>query len=511
MAPLASTAGSELQGGLPQQATEGKETSGENVGKYPLNTGVDTLTRKTTTAGAGEWETMKTSVECEGQSNIVVVSGATIEHHPGSNPTLDKASPPTTVAVPVVPETRYTEMSASAPLATTSIAATAESSPMLLSTPNDFVRTLSGLGSNQSGLTLCTDAQVLTSLSVPDEANHSLPHLKPHPNLVTGELVDGASVAHGSPDSGKHPRSPTLDGNIRKVLQRKSSSDLITERQQDLPAIPVLSNITQLQTPAVNISLVSERGKEYDSVEAVAPSPSRMSTLGRVSSELSIGLVRTNSSLGDMDISHFSKSPPPIVVLKTVSDGSTGTSPSDSRSVSPSSGQKTLEARTETGRAEELEDEEMVDELAPLFGKDMRVLSMFRPYDIPGEFTMEFFLVDADYDKISTWVRAPETLECVFVSLRLCLLIPRFFPPSLDISQARCISLACYSVQDLEPHAIQQDGNREHWFESARPVSWTKIPRHMWFLVNDEFTILYPPYEVSLFCTRPLTHQSLIG
>ena len=29
------------------------------------------------------------------------------------------------------------------------------------------------------------------------------------------------------------------------------------------------------------------------------------------------------------------------------------------------------------------------------------------------------------------------------------------------------------------------------------------MPRHLWFLVNDEFTILYPPYEVFAFLLLP--------
>jgi len=89
---------------------------------------------------------------------------------------------------------------------------------------------------------------------------------------------------------------------------------------------------------------------------------------------------------------------------------------------------------------------------------------------------MDFVLLDSDWEKISLWVRAPTNID-------------------LDISQAKCISLACYSVQDLEPYTTQQAASRENWFENVRPVPWQKIPRHIWFLVNDEFTILYPPYE----------------
>jgi hypothetical protein len=62
--------------------------------------------------------------------------------------------------------------------------------------------------------------------------------------------------------------------------------------------------------------------------------------------------------------------------------------------------------------AEELEDE-MVDELAPLFGKEMRVICMDRAWDVPGEFTWNFALPQIDWDRVSQWAKAPENLECV--------------------------------------------------------------------------------------------------
>jgi hypothetical protein len=73
-----------------------------------------------------------------------------------------------------------------------------------------------------------------------------------------------------------------------------------------------------------------------------------------------------------------------------------------------------LGAGTELVKAEELEDE-MIDELAPLFGKEMRVICMDRAYDIPGEFTWEFNLPPMDWDRVSRWAKAPENLECVRV------------------------------------------------------------------------------------------------
>ena len=66
----------------------------------------------------------------------------------------------------------------------------------------------------------------------------------------------------------------------------------------------------------------------------------------------------------------------------------------------------------ETVKAEELEDE-MVDELAPLFGKEMRVICMDRAWDVSGEFTWNIHLPQVDWDRVSKWADAPENLECV--------------------------------------------------------------------------------------------------
>ena len=127
---------------------------------------------------------------------------------------------------------------------------------------------------------------------------------------------------------------------------------------------------------------------------------------------------------------------------------------------------------------------------------------MRRLNDISGEFSMDFHL--EDIDKIMLWTRARANIECVFVVLPFCMLIlindpsyPPCVPPSMDISQARCISLACYSVHDIHPHTINQ-GETHRQFEVAEPVPFTKIPRVLWFLMNEEFTFFYPPYEVRL-------------
>jgi hypothetical protein len=114
-------------------------------------------------------------------------------------------------------------------------------------------------------------------------------------------------------------------------------------------------------------------------------------------------------SLSDMDMS-FTSDTPPIVVL--------GTRASHSRSTSPLSGKRSSEGGTEPVRAEEMEEDasEMVDELAPLFGKEMKVICMYRAYDVPGEFTWEFTLSHADWDRVSKWAGAPENLGYVSCS-----------------------------------------------------------------------------------------------
>ena len=110
-------------------------------------------------------------------------------------------------------------------------------------------------------------------------------------------------------------------------------------------------------------------------------------------------------SLSDMDISLTSDTPP-IVVL--------GTRASHSRSTSPQSGKRSSEGGTEPVRTEEIEeDASEMDELAPLFGKEMKVICMDRAYDVPGEFTWDITLSHADWGRVSQWAKAPENLEYV--------------------------------------------------------------------------------------------------
>ena len=91
--------------------------------------------------------------------------------------------------------------------------------------------------------------------------------------------------------------------------------------------------------------------------------------------------------------------------------------------------------------------------------------------------------------------------------LILCVL-----PPSTDLSQVRCVSLACYSIHDLHPHTIKQSESHRHWFEVAKLIPFTKILRVLWFLMNNKFTFFYPPYEVRLLripSNQPLTAVSV--
>jgi hypothetical protein len=189
-------------------------------------------------------------------------------------------------------------------------------------------------------------------------------------------------------------------------------------------------------------------------------------------------------------------------------DHSSSLMPSDCREpVTPSNGGREL---VET---EQFEDDETHGQLhLPLhFGKETRILCMTRLHDTPGEFTLEFDVVDANLDKISLWLRAPESVQYVFIVSTLYILIFRVLP-SLDFCHARCISLVCYSTQDIRPYAIQQCESHEHEFENFRqalqPVPCTKILPVLLFSMNNEFTLSFP-LEVS-FCHvsghKPLTN-----
>ena len=424
LAPPVLTSGNEMLA-ISSQASESKELHGEQSGKDPSNEDVNLTTvvvaeRKATAAAPARLErkTMGVSVECGDLPSVIAVSGTTIEPS-GSKPTLHKVSLPTAVGVMAVPETENTETTPLTSPVTAPKAVTAEASPMPMPSPDEFIQTLMGMISSESGPS--EDEQVLASNSIPDDKMYSHLYLKPHSNVVKEEHTDDTSVADVPPASGKHRRSPTPDNDTRRVLPRKSSPAPSVEQKQDPPATPVLSNIPQPTTPIVTISPAPQNEDCPGRLDSPSsPFKQSVSTSGQASStNLSLG-AHANSSLSDMDISHSSLSPPPIVVLKALSDVASGTNTTtNSRSVSPPSGTKVSDAGTE--------DDEMVDELAPLFGKEMRVLSMFRPYDIPGEFTLDFLVLDSDWEKISLWVRAPTNIECVFV---IALLMQADPPPA---------------------------------------------------------------------------------
>jgi hypothetical protein len=269
--------------------------------------------------------------------------------------------------------------------------------------------------------TTVTETAVAESSAAPlvsrDTAEPSL-----QPNMAkshgTREHEVTVSVAEASLATGKHQRSFTpSDGDSRRVIPRKAP---VSESQQEPPTVVLQSDIVR-PISADLISLDAEwRKKEGGSERVVDPSLE----LGKaVSQTPSISSSKTSKSvlappstkwharidsLSDMDISRSSLTPPPIVVLGTRTRGSTASS--DSPSASPRSGKRPSEAGTEPVKTEELEDE-MVDELAPLFGKEMRVLCMDRAWDVPGEFTWNFTLPQIDWDRVSQWATAPENVE----------------------------------------------------------------------------------------------------
>lgn len=228
--------------------------------------------------------------------------------------------------------------------------------------------------------------------------------------------VASCDAAEVTLTTGKHQRSPTPDSGTRRVMPRKTS---IPGSQQDTPTIVLQQVIVGPTSPAPATLDVGRRGKGGSSETAVNPplnlghavSMTSRSKAATLMTPLSTRPDPRSESLSDMDVSRSSVTPPPIVVLGTRSGGSTATNASlDSPSPSPQSGRRPSEAGTEPIKAEELEDE-MVDELAPHFGKEMRVICMDRAWDVPGEFTWNFTLPRVDWDRVSQWAKAPENVE----------------------------------------------------------------------------------------------------
>jgi hypothetical protein len=250
LAPPVLTPGSETQV-VSSQVFESKEPHSEKGGNDLSNEDVEMTTvvvaeRKTTTAAVArvddERKTMEVSVERGDRPSVPPVSGTTNEQPSGSEP-IDKVSPPTAVGIMAVPETANTETTPLSPPATARKAAMIEASPIFMPSTNKFIRTLLGMMSSESDPGV--DAQVPALHSIPDDEKYSHSHQKPHSNAATGEHADGASVADVPPASGKHRRSPTPNGDTRRVFPRKSSPDPSAEQQEDPPVTPVLSNIPQ--------------------------------------------------------------------------------------------------------------------------------------------------------------------------------------------------------------------------------------------------------------------------
>lgn len=404
----------------------------------------------------------KVSVESLGRPTTEIVSDATIKPLLGSESSAMNVDPAHT--------TEDTEMTPTAPVTTETAAAMTESSATLAASHDN--------------------AEPSSQLNITESHD-------------TGEHAT-TSVTEASLAIGKHGRSLTPDGNTRRVVPRR---ELVSEIQHDSPTIVLQSEIVG-STSSAPVILGSEEHKKEGGLKAVVDPSFQLGHVGRHTSSISGGGVgepmlavprsgpySSSEPLSDMDIS-YSMTPPPIVVLGT----RTGVSSPDSHSrySSPPSGNAPSEAGMETVKAEEFEDE-MVDELAPLFGKEMRVICMDRAWDVSGEFTWNIHLPQVDWDRVSKWADAPENLECVacFPFLKNALILSIFVIQfSSDISRVRCITLACYSMRELEPYATQEGLTREQWFENVKPVPWANLPPHIWGLINDNIIAGFPPYVV---------------
>ncbi|KAI0255054.1 hypothetical protein BJV78DRAFT_1279662 [Lactifluus subvellereus] len=492
--PLAPAAPScdKLQGALPQQATDGKEIQNGNGDKGSMDTDTGT-----TSVVAEQGKTAEDLVEGQVRSSVDIVSAATVEPPLGSEssaPRMGSTQPPALVMASS--KSKDTKMTAPAPPVVASVTSVTRSSPALVATPATSPAIPAGAESTKSGPMPSVDVQVhalhqaVGELSPPS----SLTELGPTP--ISREHIPVVSVAETSPTSGKHQRSPTPNGQTRRVMVREESPGPISEGQRDLPLHSDTVKSTSFDTIILDTRPGENEGRPETALgTSFSPKPSVSHGLATPSgnasgSTLPVPTMVSHKRIGsfsDMDISRSSMSPPPIAVLGTRTRGSSVTNHSSgSRSTSPPSGRRPSEGGTEVA------DDEMVDELAPLFGKEMRVLCMDRAYDVPGEFTWDFTLPDADWDRVSQWTKAPEN-------------------PGLDISQARCITLACYSTQDLEPYASQAVMTREQWFENTKPVPWAKLPRSLWALINDEVAVVFPPYMSpdDLFDVSPFLRPGL--
>ena len=143
----------------------GKDLSNEDVGMTTTPVLEEKKTATTTSARVGvERETMEVSVE---GGDVADVSGTTIDQPSGNESTLDKVSPQTAVGVMAVPETGNMETTPFTPPATVPIVATTEASSMPAPSPDEFLRTLLGMMSSESGPGL--DSQVRALHSAPND------------------------------------------------------------------------------------------------------------------------------------------------------------------------------------------------------------------------------------------------------------------------------------------------------------------------------------------------------
>jgi hypothetical protein len=236
----------------------------------------------------------------------------------------------------------------------------------------------------------------------------------------THTAVGVISAAKGK-DTEMIPPAPTTTASTAVATKPSAAPDYST-----ISAQSVVVGLSSPDTVTLAVRPQEEKRSSETSVkpslpmgQAASQTPSISSRKASMSTPLGRPAAPHSSigSLSDMDIS-FTSDNPPIVVL--------GTRASHSRSTSPQSGKRSSEGGTEPVRAEEIEEDasEMVDELAPLFGEEMIVICMDRAYDVPGEFTWDFTLSHTDWDRVSQWAKAPESLE--YVSR------PSFFPSRQD-------------------------------------------------------------------------------
>jgi hypothetical protein len=246
------------------------------------------------------------------------------------------------------------------------------------------------------GLGPSNDDTVTGATTVPSSGNES--------PVLTTHTVGVISAPKGK-DTEMTPPAPTTAASTAVATEPSAVPDHSTISAQSVVVVS-----SSPDTVTLDVRPQEEKGSSETSVDpslpmgqAASQTPSISSGKASVSRPLGRPAHPSIGSLSDMDISLASDTPP-IVVL--------GTRASHSRSTSPQSGKRSSDGGTELVRIEEIEEDgEMVDELAPLFGKEMKVICMDRAYDVPGEFTWDFTLSHADWGKVSQWANAPENLE----------------------------------------------------------------------------------------------------